>query len=116
MAIKINVNTQPYYEFEILDKNYKVYTDDDSIQKYLNMRDELLKQEEDDSIEGMKKLTKESFDVLMGEGAFEEIYAGVGKSSQTMIEILIQVFDHVAEVNNQSATQKFLDAKARKQG
>ncbi|MCM3223333.1 hypothetical protein M3644_26645 [Bacillus cereus] len=114
MAIKINVNTQPYHEFEILDKTYMVYTDDESIQKYLNMRDDLLNREDDDSIEGMKEVVKESFDVLMGEDAFEEIYDGVGKSSQAMIEILLQVFEHVEKANDNSAAQKFMNEKGRK--
>ncbi|EMK2594059.1 hypothetical protein V8U20_000982 [Bacillus cereus] len=114
MVIKINVNTKPYHEFEILDKNYKVYTDDESIQKYLNMRENLLNRKDDDSIEGMKEVVKESFDVLMGEDTFEEIYDGVGKSSQIMIEILLQVFDHVAEANEKSTLQKFMNEKGRK--
>ncbi|TKJ03958.1 hypothetical protein FC695_12775 [Bacillus cereus] len=114
MAIKINVNTKPYHDFEILDKTYKVYTDDESIQKYLNMRDDLLNREDDDSIEGMKEVVKESFDVLMGEDAFEEIYDGVGKSSQIMVEILLQVFEHITEANENNSLQKFMNEKGRK--
>lgn len=115
MAIKINVNTQPYHEFEILDKDYKVYTDDASIKKYQELETNLQNQKEDDSVEGTKQLLKESFDSLMGEGSFEEIYEKVGKSSQIMTEILVQVFEHVEAENNRSVAQKFLNEKARKQ-
>ncbi|EGL83736.1 Phage protein gp14 [Caldalkalibacillus thermarum TA2.A1] len=101
--IKIDLE-QPYDEFEIGGKVYKVYYDDDSLRKYEKQchkfADEAeakpekeisqMSEEEKKKLEEKQRgLLKETIETFFGENTYEEIYEAAGRSLVNMTKVVM---------------------------
>ncbi|WP_054634817.1 DUF6673 family protein [Thalassobacillus sp. C254] len=96
----------PYDEFEIAEKEYHVYFDDNSLEKYEKELEILhaewkkkkdlsklnAKQKEEYKKEQMKKVAR-FIEAFFGEGTFEEIYEATGKSMINLVAVVEAVSD-----------------------
>ncbi|MGG4042125.1 hypothetical protein [Bacillus smithii] len=115
MVRKIEIK-KAYEEVEIGNKIYRVDLGDDKVKEYQDFFNEYQKEaeklektdvtklsplEQDEYRKRSKELTKHTFDVILGEGAFEEIYELTGRSSIVMFDIISQVMDIINERSNE---------------
>jgi hypothetical protein len=115
MVRKIEIK-KAYEEVEIGNKIYRVDLGDDKVKEYQDFFNEYQKEaeklektdvtklsplEQEEYRNRSKELTKRTFDVILGEGAFEEIYELTGRSSIVMFDIISQVMDIINERSNE---------------
>jgi hypothetical protein len=115
MVRKIEIK-KSYEEVEIGNKVYRVDLGDDKVKEYQDFFNDYQKEaeklektdvtklspsEQDEYREQSKELTKRTFDVILGPGAFEEIYELTGRSSIVMFDIISQVMDIINERSNE---------------
>ncbi|MBC1892421.1 hypothetical protein [Listeria booriae] len=113
MPIKININKN-YKEFEIGDKLYKVFLDDDSIKKYQNLVG-LLKEHSEETIDDSIQILQQSFTALLGEGSFDEIYNVCGKSTYVMTDVFKQISAEIEkEISTNLSENQYIKAKSNK--
>lgn len=134
MAIKINVK-ESYLDFDILEKEYRVSTDDEArrswVEAYENYeaKKEKVSSLTDEEIEEMslekydelsadvKTALKESYDLMFSDkGVFEEIYSKT-KDSTSMVEIFNVVDNEVGKYLSESSVspvQKYQEKLAKK--
>lgn len=81
MVIKIQTR-KPEIPIEIGDLKFSFDTSDESIKEFYAQANEVRKglenitiDDEENAIEQVKEVLKQGFDVMLGEGAFEQIYA-----------------------------------------
>lgn len=115
MVRKIEIK-KSYEEVEIGNKVYRVDLGDDKVKEYQDFFNDYQKEaeklektdvtklspsEQDEYRERSRELTKRTFDVILGQGAFEEIYELTGRSSIVMFDIISQVMDIINERSNE---------------
>jgi len=99
-------------EFKIGGKVYEIDFSDESLKEYqLQMQkykkeyekiegvdfENLTHEEQLQSYDEAYNLVKESLDMLLGKGSFEELYKASGKSLENISELLAFIFEIVAE-------------------
>lgn len=101
MAIVINVEKQKALDFDILGHNFKVYTDDETLEKVTKAYDEAKEMSESKEIEPYREKIKDSFEALFGEGVFDQIEKLISddgrKYTIQMLHIYMQVSEEVVK-------------------
>ena len=92
MAIKIQVEKQKPLEFDILEKTYQVYVDDQTITNLDKLEQEMESVRESDDFEDYRNQLKRNYDALFGEGKFDEIEKMVDESGRHHTIVMLNIF------------------------
>src|SRR5690625_643302 len=111
MAIKIQTKRN-YLPIEIGDLTLKFDMSDENIERLYNTHEEMAKKfdkVDTNSPEKAREILKEAFDYILGDGAFEKVYALSGSIITTMEyfeAIMNGIRDEVQERTGQTSQQK----------
>ena len=112
---------KPFEEVEIAGKVYRIEFSDDKVREYqegfhylgtdiqelLNVDEtKLTKEEREKHFEKGKQLIRNTIDMLLGEGSFDELYEKSGRSIVNMYDLVWFLAEVVNERNKQNREEK----------
>lgn len=109
-----------YEEVEIADKTYRIDLSDEKRKMYQqksremqkeseklnNMGDDISEEEASVLIDEVKEVTRDLSDLLLGEGAFEEIYEKANESVIIVVDVIFDVVNYINELDNEKFEAK----------
>lgn len=117
-----------YEEIEIADTTYKIDLSDqkrkeyqrkglelkEAADRFSSVSDEMSEEETQKTLNDLRETTGEIMDLILGDGAFDEIYRKANRSVFPVVDVLLQVVTYLNEVqeeNYQEKRKKYINRK-----